>query len=341
MKTEQILFIQTAFPGDAILTLPAIEMLKLKLPESIIDVLCIPSTKEIFNSSPFVDNTIIIDKRGKHKSLINTYKFVKELKKNNYSLLYSSHRSLRTSLIVLLMQIRESYGFDNSSLMHVYKNLIVYDSSKHEVQRNLDLVGFTYDDDNWKILPKITAKTQSIEKVNNFINQNNLNDGFIAVSPGSVWNTKRYPLEYFEDVIKYFTDKNNKIVLIGGKDDKQLCEKIASKFLKNVVNAADEFSIVESIQLLRNAKLLLSNDSAPTHMGMCADVRVLTIYCSTVPEFGFYPYNKNSSFISYDDLKCKPCGIHGYDVCPIKTFECGINLLPGQIISKMEEMLSA
>lgn len=341
MKTERILFIQTAFPGDAILTLPAIEMLKLKFPESTIDVLCIPSTKEIFNSSPFVDNTIIIDKKGKHKTLISTYKFVKQLKKNNYSLLYSSHRSLRTSLIVLLMQIRESYGFDNSSLMHVYKNLIVYDSSKHEVQRNLDLVGFTYDEDNWKILPKITAETQSIEKVNNFINQNNLNDGFIAVSPGSVWNTKRYPLEYFEDVIKYFTDKNYKIVLIGGKDDKQLCEKISSKFLKNVVNAADEFSIAESIQLLRSAKLLLSNDSAPTHMGMCADVRVLTIYCSTVPEFGFYPYNKNSSFISYNDLKCKPCGIHGHYVCPIKTFECGINLLPGQIISKMEEMLSA
>ena len=51
---------------------------------------------------------------------------------------------------------------------------------------------------------------------------------------------------------------------------------------------------------------------------------VLTIYCSTVPEFGFYPYNKKSSYISFNDLNCKPCGIHGYEKCPIKSFDCGI-----------------
>lgn len=340
MKDERILFIQTAFPGDAILTLPAIQVLKNKYPGSVIDVLCIPPTEEIFKASPYVNNTVVIDKRGKDKSLINTYKFVKELKKNNYSRLYSSHRSLRTSLIVLVLEIRESSGFDNSSLMHVYKNLIIYNSLKHEVQRNLDLVGFTYDEDSWKILPEINVENQSVIKVNDLISRNNLKDGFIAVSPGSVWNTKKYPAEYFENIIKYFVDRKNKIVLIGGADDKQLCEKISSQFLSNVVNTAGEFSIVESIQILKNAKILLSNDSAPTHMGMCADIKVLTIYCSTVPEFGFYPYNNKSSFMSFNDLKCKPCGIHGYDNCPIKTFECGKNLLPEQIISKMEEMLS-
>ncbi len=340
MNDERILFIQTAFPGDAILTLPAIQVFKSKFPNSVIDVLCIPSTEEIFNASPYVENTVVIDKRGKHKSLINTYKFVKELKKNNYTKLYSLHRSLRTSLIVLLLEIRESFGFDNSALMHVYKNLIVYNPLKHEVQRNLDLIGFTYNEDSWKILPEVNIENQSVEKVNNFIKRNDLHDGFIAVAPGSIWNTKKYPAEYFENIINHFADRKNKIVLIGGENDKQLCEKITSRFFSNVLNAADEFLIVESIQLLKNAKILLSNDSAPTHMGMCADIKVLTIYCSTVPEFGFYPYNKKSSFMSFNDLKCKPCGIHGYDICPIKTFECGKNLLPEQIISKMEEMLS-
>ena len=340
MNAERILFIQTAFPGDAILTLPAIKKLKDFFPDSRIDVLCIPATKEIFSASPYVDNAIFIDKKGEHKSLLRTYKFIKQLKQNNYTRIYSSHRSLRTSLIVLLLEVRETYGFDTSMLMHVYKNLITYNSSKHEVQRNFDLVGYEYDEQSWRIIPEIISNKESQEKVNSFIKQNDLQNGFIAIAPGSVWNTKKYPTEYYEAIIKHFVDQKPKVLLLGGENDKSITDNMAAKFPANVFNTAGNFTIVESIELLRYAKVLISNDSAPTHMGMCADIKVLTIYCSTVPEFGFYPYNKKSSSISFDDLKCKPCGIHGHDECPIKTFDCAMKLLPDQVFLKLEEMLN-
>ena len=75
-------------------------------------------------------------------------------------------------------------------------------------------------------------------------------------------------------------------------------------------------------------------------MGMCADIPVLTLYCSTSYNFGFYPYNEKSSYLSYDDLFCKPCGIHGYNECPVGTFDCGFLLKPGIVISKIEKMLN-
>jgi heptosyltransferase-2 len=240
---------------------------------------------------------------------------------------------------VLLLEVRETYGFDNSMLMHVCKNLIPYNSSKHEVQRNFDLVGYEYDDQSWRVIPEIISNKESLEKIKSFIKQNDLQNGFIAIAPGSVWNTKKYPSEYYEVIIKHFVDKKYKVVLIGGENDKSITDNIAAKFSANVFSAAGNFTIVESIELLKYSKILLSNDSAPTHMGMCADIKVLTIYCSTVPEFGFYPYNKKSSSISFDDLKCKPCGIHGHDVCPVKSFDCAMKLLPDQVILKLEEML--
>lgn len=340
MSTEKILFIQTAFPGDAILTLPALKKVKDFFPNCSIDILCIPATKEIFTASPFVDNAIVIDKKGEQKSLRKTYQFIKQLKQNNYNKVYSFHRSLRTAFIVLLLEVKETYGFDSSMLMHVYKNLVKYDNSKHEVQRNLDLVGYHYDEENWKIIPEIRTDEQSIEKVKSFINEYQLENGFIAIAPNSVWNTKIYPAEYFEAIIQHFIDKKNKVVLIGGENDKSSNEKIASKFSSEIINSAGILSIIESIELLKRAKLLISNDSAPTHMGMCADIKVLTIYCSTVPNFGFYPYNKKSASISFDDLKCKPCGIHGHHNCPIKKFDCGMKLLPQEIIWKAEELLN-
>jgi heptosyltransferase-2 len=64
------------------------------------------------------------------------------------------------------------------------------------------------------------------------------------------------------------------------------------------------------------------------------------LYCSTVPDFGFYPYNKNSYFLTYSDLSCKPCGIHGFPKCPLGTFDCGYKLNPALVISKIEEMIN-
>jgi heptosyltransferase-2 len=339
IKMEKILVIQTAFIGDAILTLPMIQKLKSMLPDSIIDVLSIPSTAEIFAASPYVNNTIIIDKRGRHKSVFSLFNFIKELKKNNYGRIYSPHRSLRSSFIVMMMGVKETYGFTNSSFKYVYRHLAEYVPGHHEVQRNLDLIGYKYAGD-WKVMPEVKIQGLAEGKINNFILENKINGKFAAIAPGSIWNTKRYPEIYFIDIIKYFKEKNFKVVLTGSEKDKPLCDRLANNFSDGVISSAGNFSIVETIALLKRSKIIISNDSAPTHFGMCAGVPVLTIYCSTVPEFGFSPYNYGSSFVSLNGLSCKPCGIHGYDKCPIKTFVCGFNLKPQIIISKIEGILN-
>jgi lipopolysaccharide heptosyltransferase II len=337
---EKYLVIQTAFIGDAILTLPMIQKLKKLNPQASIDILTIPSAAEIFSASPYINNVLIIDKKNKHKSFNSLLKFIKEIRKLNYSRIYSPHRSYRSSLIVYKSGVKETFGFNNSKLSYIYKNKINYVSEHHEVQRNLHLIGFNYSGDEWRILPELNISKETEERITSILNEKNISGNFIAIAPGTVWETKKYPTGYYEEIIKYFCDKNYKIVLIGGKKDEDLCEKISSKFNHSVISFAGKFSIIESIEILKRSKILISNDSAPTHMGMCADIPVLTIYCSTVANFGFYPYSKKSAYLSYNDLLCKPCGIHGRTKCPINTFDCGYKLEPKIIISKIEEMLN-
>jgi heptosyltransferase-2 len=337
---DKFLVIQTAFIGDAILTLPMIEKLKEKFPSEEIDVLCIPSTQEIFSASPFVSGVLVLDKRGKHKSILQMYKFANQIKDKKYSKIFSPHRSFRTSLLVTQSGVKDTYGFSTSSMFHVYKHVVDYEFESHEVQRNLKLIGFDYSSDSWRIIPKLTISELARSKVLDFLSYLKPKRDFIAIAPGSIWKTKRYPEKYFREIINYFINRSYNIIVIGSEADKEMCERIAGSNGSSLVSAAGKFSIIESIELLRNVKLLVTNDSAPTHMGVCADIPVLTIYTSTIPGFGFYPYNKKSSYISYDNLKCKPCGIHGYEFCPIKTFDCGEKLVPQNIITKMEDILS-
>ena len=340
-KVEKILVIQTAFIGDAILTLPMIQALQKMFPGCEIHVICIPSTEEVFYAAPGIQKIKILNKKDKHKSLFSLKSFAKDLKKENYSRIYSPHRSVRTALLVMFTGIRNTYGFTNSNFKHVYKNLIVYNPQHHEVQRNLDLIGYKYSGNDWKILPQLNISLSDKNKVDEFISIFGIKNEFICVAPGSIWNTKIYPIEYFKEIIKYIIKKfSYYVILVGGKKDETLCREIASKYPEKVYSAAGNFSLVESVELLKRALLLITNDSAPAHLGMCADIPTITLYCSTIPDFGFYPYNEKSSFLSYDDLFCKPCGIHGYQKCPIGTFECGYNLKPGVITEKLKEFVN-
>ena len=332
---ERILVIQTAFLGDALLTLPMLEKLKQKYPLAILDVLAIPATREIFSASSCIDNVIVMDKKGNQKGFRALNKFIRELRKNSYTKIYSPHRSFRSAYITLKLGADDSYGFDNSNFKYAYKHLIRYEQKYHEVQRNLLLIGENIEGESWKIIPRICINDEVKKNVKKILLENHMQENFIAIAPGSVWETKKYPKEKYIEVIKLLSGNDEHVVLIGGKEDITLCDDISLNAGSTVKSLAGKFSIIETIFFLKSAKLLICNDSAPTHMGTCADIPVLTIFCSTVPEFGFYPYNKKSSFLSYDDLDCKPCGIHGYRKCPIGTFDCANNLSPEEIIQKL------
>ena len=337
---EKILIIQTAFIGDAVLTLPMIQKLKEQNKDAEIDVLTIPSTKEIFNASPFVNEVFVFDKKNKHKGLFSLYKFAQKLNANKYKKIYTPHRSFRSALLTKLLSADESYSFSNSKLKFFYKNIIPYDKTKHEVQRNLDLISFNYTDESWRIIPLFEINSKSKDKVDDFFVNLNSNIKFAAVAPGSIWETKKYPEEYFIEVIKLLAEDSYTVFLIGGKDDENLCNSIKDKSGKKVISVAGKYTLTESIEFLKRMDILIANDSAPTHLGVCANIPVLTIFCSTVPEFGFYPYNKVSRYISYNNLQCKPCGIHGLKKCPIKSFDCGKFIEPRQVIMKIKEMLN-
>ncbi len=166
------------------------------------------------------------------------------------------------------------------------------------------------------------------------------NKNIIAIAPGSVWKTKVYPQQYYEEVVDYLIKQEFYVCFIGSMEDKLYCDMLHNKFPDNTDSFAGKLNLIETISFLKRCVLLICNDSAPTHMGITANIPTLTIYCSTIPDFGFYPYNSKSDFVSYNNLKCKPCGIHGRQKCPIKTFDCGMLLTPQMVIQKINQLLN-
>lgn len=335
---EKILVIQTAFIGDAILTLPMIEKLAAENDGALIDVIAIPSTHEIFLNSPFVNEVLVFEKRGRHKSIAGIFSFASELKKKKYTRIYSPHRSFRTSLLVWLTGVKETYGFNTASMSIIYKNKIEYRKDYHEVRRLLEIIGFKSDGENWKIVPAIKENDEAAKKIDSLFE--GLGDKFVAIAPGSVWETKKYPSESYLELARMFISKGYRVLLIGSRQDEELCCGIAKDCGGGALCLAGKYSLTESVYILKKCRLLISNDSAPTHMSLMARIPVITLFCSTVPAFGFYPYHSSSIPLSYEPLDCKPCGIHGLRKCPLGTFECAYKLPPAFVFDQAKPFLA-
>ncbi|MHC1737790.1 MAG: glycosyltransferase family 9 protein [Ignavibacteriaceae bacterium] len=334
---ERLLIIQTAFIGDAILTLPLIQELKKANPERIIDVITIPKCMEIFKASPYTDNVISFDKRGSEKSFPGLIKFAKKINVNKYDKLFCLHRSLRSAILSFIIKAGVKAGFSNSSFSYVFNLVIEYRFDYHEVRRNLSFCEKGYDRENWRILPEVKTLNSHFEE--KLVFKREFKKGIIAIAPGSVWQTKKYPLEDFLRATEILAAKDFGFVIIGDSKEAEAGEEFAKKFPGQAINFCGKLSILESIELLGMCRLLITNDSAPTHFGMAAGIKVLTIYTSTVPNFGFYPYNWGSDFMGLDDLDCKPCGMHGYRECPKGHFNCAKMLKAEMVAAKAEKMV--
>jgi heptosyltransferase-2 len=73
------------------------------------------------------------------------------------------------------------------------------------------------------------------------------------------------------------------------------------------------------------------------HIASSMNAPVASVYCSTVPAFGFGPLSEKSFVIeTKEKLDCRPCGLHGYKACPKSHFKCATSITTEQLLKCLE-----
>jgi len=347
---NKILINQTAFIGDVVLTLPLAAKIKELNPNSEIHFLTTKVSSQIPELLSDIDKVIIFDKRGEDKGIYGIKKVLSKLKNENYDLIISPHRSFRTSIINYLANSKLSISFDRAAFSFLYNKRIQYQYNKHEIDRNLSLLSpFEEFDNNIPSKLNLIFNQDTIEKIDKFIADLSQNESgskvnlstlgenkYIIIAPGSVWATKRWLPEYFAELAIKIIDKGYKVILTGSNDDKEICNKIINIVKsENIIDTSGKFSICDTIYLISNSEMIITNDSAPIHFAGLTKTKTLAIFGPTIPEFGFAPIGKNDIIFQNEDLKCRPCAIHGGNKCPLGTHECMKSISPDMVLLKV------
>ena len=340
MTAKKILIIQTAFIGDVILTTPLIERLHETQKGITIDFLTIPSSENLLTTNPGLHQVIIFDKKGKDKGIRGLLKMGRKLAGEKYDICLTPHRSFRSAYLSRKSRAAIRIGFDRSAWKRAFTQIVPYNPHIHEIERNLSLLNYLGIDGGGLKPPSLYATAEDRKAVDEYLKSTgaDISRPMLAIAPGSVWATKRWLEAYFVQFCQNLSENGILPVLVGGVEDISLCLRISEK-TPGSISTAGKFSLRQTYHLLTRCEGILTNDSAPLHIGMAAGIYVFSLFGPTVPSFGFAPFGPKSVILEKKDLACRPCAIHGSNQCPIKTFDCMIQLHPDYVFQKVMEKL--
>jgi len=325
------LIIQTSFLGDTVLTTPLIARLAERTQ---VDIVVTPLSAPLLANNPAIHEVIVYDKRGADRGFGGLVRLAGRLRRNGYAAAYHAQGSVRSATLSLLARIGKRVGFVTSAGHRFYTTQVPYIENEHHAERLLRLAGEGSSTGTPR--PKLFPGEREREAVDKLLREAGWNgDPLIAVAPGSVWATKRWPFyaELAEQVAGH-------VVVIGSGADRELALQVAAAAAGRVIDATGKLSLLASAELIARSAVLVTNDSAPLHLASAMGTPTAAIFGPTVPEFGFGPLASRSSVLGNDSLACRPCDRHGPQRCPLGHWRCMREITPRHVAMAVQALLA-
>jgi len=363
---KRIVVINTAFLGDLVLTIPFLVLLRQKFTHAKIGLVCKKGIGDFFLKLKLVDEIFEVQK-GSGEAYV---KVAFEVNKQTVDVLFCIHRSFRSYLLSLRIKAQCRFGYRLGFNLFGFDKKVVRDLNIPEPLRILQLLTLAdgafadffateskYHNYNeklstqqmaevpgWARFPQVSLPpvdhqlTPEIESV-----LCGLPNGVkrVAVFPGSVWNTKRWPVEHFASLVQQLVNHGHSVILMGGPGEEVFGDAIEQKLgvTAGLVNLIGKSSVWESILVLNQCELVVANDSASAHLAALLGKKILVFFGPTVLNFGYRPWGDNVYVLENTQLGCRPCGSHGHNECPIKTHVCMTSISADSAFKKVASIL--
>ena len=339
-KVHTIAIFQTSFIGDSVLTTPLIQKTAKLFPEAKIVVITRPQTEDIFRPMKEVSQIILNDKKGWNK-IAGVWKTAKAIEKTKADILLVPHRSFRSALIAWLSNVPIRIGFTSSEGRWFYTKTVPFSWMIHDAERNLSLLQgivkekFTAEKLNMRYAPSAEENVERLIKDFNLEGKT-----LVGIHAGSAWPTKCWPMEYFVQLISRLqTELGVQAVLLGGREDAALGEKICQLAKGHAASLCGKTSLADLMAFMKHFKLFITNDSGPMHIAVAFDIPTLALFGPTTRELGFFPYGEGHRVLEVRNLPCRPCALHGGKKCPEGHFKCMKDISPDEVFNNAKEML--
>jgi ADP-heptose:LPS heptosyltransferase len=134
------------------------------------------------------------------------------------------------------------------------------------------------------------AKLPTLPKVSELSGALRIERPYFIVAPGASQVYRQWHKKSFAELIdKVSADTGWIAVLCGGRSELQLCAEVAAMTNRQTINLAGKTSVCEFVEVIRQAKFLMGNDTAAVHISSAVGIPSVCILGGG--QFGrFIPY---------------------------------------------------
>ena len=321
--------LQTSFLGDMVLTTPLLERVAREGP---VTVVATPANAALLANHPAVHHLLVYDKRGADRGLAGLLRVARALRRTGAHRALLAQGSWRTAALARLAGIPACVGFDTSAGRWLYTRRVPYGRTLHHAARLWQLGSAPGDltVPASPLRPSLAPGDADHAAVKALLDRAGIphDAPLVALAPGSVWATKRWP--YFPALttaLRGRAPEGTRFVIVGGAADRPLADAIRNAAeprggAEPILDATGQLSLLASAALLGRCAVLVSNDSAPVHLASAMGTPTVALYGPTTPALGFGPLAPHAVVLEEQTLACRPCHAHGPVSCPLIHWQC-------------------
>jgi len=325
-KKIKILILRFSSMGDILLATPVLKVLKDYFAKNncSIDWIVKKKFSNTLETNSLIDNLYSFSDKKELKNIRN------QIKDIEYDYIFDLHRNSNTRYITKVFDKKIVFKY-NKRVIDRFLLVLLKKKKYYEIipvtklyYSALKKAGINnFNETNWDLQYEIND--DNLERIT--LEKYNLNKNDIVLVPGASYETKIWAKEKYkllaEKIIKSKLDNSSKIVIIGyGEKEEEISEFISEENSDKIINLVGKLSLKESAIIIKQSKLVISNDSGLLHLAEVFKKKVIAIFGSTTEELGFFPYSTDYKVIENKELNCRPCSHFGKRKCPKKHFKC-------------------
>ena len=349
-NVKNILVIKFFGMGSIILMTPMFRSLRSMYPNARISLLTFPENLGICEQIDTIDKVLTIDPYSMATFLRDNFKCLIAIWKNRPEITVDvEFFSNFTSLFALLTCASSRVGFHlrqvarGGHLTHKV-SLNTHHHATYVFYNLVAALGARFEDEN---LNELTLKLPPQSELNSAYKKLGIDESHsvIVINPNTSHLSflRRWPANYFVTLVTQLAERHPDYVyvFVGVEKENQyvqnIVDKVVCEFPTKAINAAGLLSINEFCGLLKEAKLLITNDSLPVHLASVFKTNIVSFFGPESPRF--YGTLSENSLCFFENIPCSPCLIVFDNKAEIdcKDNICLKQILPDRVLSEIEE----
>jgi len=333
---NKILIRGTNWIGDAIMTLPAVASIRASYPVAHLAILAKPPVTDIY--SLFTQANEIIPYESMYDTPTGVFHLAWKLRAQKFDAAILLQNAIEAAIIARTagIPIRAGYSTDGRGLLLSHPVRRTGDILKvHQIDYYLEMVkALGCADVNRSLHLETCISPVAVQDVRlKYLAQSN--KPLVGIAPGATYGpAKRWLTDRFADAgDRLAFELGAQVILFGGKDDRETAEEVRTHSRTGMLNLAGMATLPETIDLLSQCRVVISNDSGLMHVAAALNVPTVAVFGSTNPVTTSPTGSKTA--IVRKETPCSPCL---KKICPT-DFHCMTDITVDDVVHAAKNLM--